>query len=42
VAGEIAEQIQILSNAAGVDWREELSRLIQSLEETEDKHAKAN
>jgi hypothetical protein len=39
-AGEIAEQIQILSNAAGVDWREELSWLIQSLEETEDKHAK--
>jgi len=39
-AGEIAEQIQILSNAAGVDWREELSWVIQSLEETEDKHAK--
>jgi hypothetical protein len=29
-AGGIAEQIQILSNAAGVDWREELSWLIQS------------
>jgi hypothetical protein len=39
-AGEIAEQIQRLSNAAGVDWREELAFAIQSLEETEDKHAK--
>jgi hypothetical protein len=39
-AEEIAEQIQILSNAAGVDWREELSWAIQSLEETEDKHAR--
>jgi hypothetical protein len=39
-AGEIAEQIQILSEAAGVDWREELSWAIQSLEEAEDDHAK--
>ena len=39
-AGEIAERIQILSDAAGVDWREELSWVIQSLEEIEDKHAK--
>jgi hypothetical protein len=39
-AGEIAEQIQILSDAAGVDWREELSWTIQSLEEAEDEHAK--
>jgi hypothetical protein len=39
-AGEIAEQIQGLSNAAGVDWREELALVIQPLKETEDKHAK--
>src|SRR5215469_11373747 len=39
-AGEIAEQIQILSNAAGVDWREELSWAIQSLEEAEEGHAR--
>jgi hypothetical protein len=39
-AGEIAEQIQILSDAAGVDWREELSCAIQSLEEAEDEHAR--
>jgi len=38
--GEIAEQIQILSDAAGVDWREELALVIQSLEETEDEHAR--
>jgi hypothetical protein len=35
-AGEIAEQIQILSNAAGVDWREELSWAIESMEEAEE------
>jgi hypothetical protein len=39
-AGEIAEQIQILSDAAGVDWREELSWAIQSLEEAEDERAR--
>jgi hypothetical protein len=39
-AGEIAEQIQILSDAAGVDWREELSWAIQSLEEAQDEHAR--
>jgi hypothetical protein len=39
-AGEIAEQIQILSDAAGVDWREELSWAIQSLEEAEDEHTR--
>jgi hypothetical protein len=39
-AGEIAEQIQVLSNAVGVDWRDELALVIQSLEETEDKHAR--
>jgi hypothetical protein len=39
-AGEIAEQIQILSDAAGVDWREELSWTIESLEEAEDEHAR--
>jgi hypothetical protein len=39
-AGEIAEQIQILSDAAGGDWREELSWVIQSLQEAEDQHAR--
>jgi hypothetical protein len=39
-AGEIAEQIQILSDAAGVEWREELSWAIQSLEEAEEEHAR--
>jgi hypothetical protein len=39
-AGEIAEQIQILSDAAGVDWREELSWTIESLEEAENEHAR--
>jgi hypothetical protein len=39
-AGEIAEQIQILSDAAGIDWREELCWAIQSLEEAEDEHAR--
>jgi hypothetical protein len=39
-AGEIAEQIQILSAAAGVDWREELALAIQSLQEERDEHAK--
>jgi hypothetical protein len=39
-AGEIAEQIQILSDAAGVDWREELSWAIESLEEAEDEHGR--
>ena len=39
-AGEIAEQIQILSDAAKVDWREELSWAIQSLEEAENEHAR--
>jgi hypothetical protein len=39
-AGEIAEQIRILSDAAGLDWREELSWAIQSLEEAEDEHAR--
>jgi hypothetical protein len=38
-AGEIAEQIQVLSDAAGVDWREGLALAIQSLEEAEDEHA---
>jgi hypothetical protein len=39
-AGEIAEQIRILSDAAGLDWREELALTIQSLEEAEDEHAR--
>jgi hypothetical protein len=39
-AGEIAEQIQILSDAAGADWREKVSWAIQSLEEAEDEHAR--
>jgi len=39
-AGEIAEQIQMLSDAAGVDWREELSWAIESLEEAEEDHAR--
>ena len=39
-AGEIAEQIQVLSEAAGVDWREELALVVQSLEEAEDEHAR--
>jgi hypothetical protein len=39
-AGEIAEQIQILSDAAGVDWREELSWTIESMEEAENEHAR--
>jgi hypothetical protein len=39
-AGELTEQIQILSDAAGVDWREELFEVIQSLEEAEDEHAR--
>jgi hypothetical protein len=39
-AGEIAEQIQILSDAAGVDWRKELALVIQSLKEAEDEHAR--
>jgi hypothetical protein len=39
-AGEMAEQIQILSDAAGVDWREELSWAIESLEEAEEDHAR--
>jgi hypothetical protein len=37
-AGEIAEQIQILSNAANLDWREELALVIQSLEHAEVEH----
>jgi hypothetical protein len=40
-AGEIAEQIQILSDAAGGDWHEELSWAIQSLKEAEEEHARA-
>jgi hypothetical protein len=39
-AEEIAEQIQILSDAAGVDWREELSWAIESLEEAEEECAR--
>jgi len=39
-AVEIAEQIQILSDAAEVDWREELSWAIQSLEESEEEPAR--
>jgi len=39
-AGEIAEQIQVLSDAAGLDWREELALTIQSLEEAEDERAR--
>jgi hypothetical protein len=39
-AGEIAEQIQILSDAVGVDWREELSWAIHSLEEAEEEHTR--
>ena len=39
-AGEIAELIQVLSDAAGFDWREELACAIQSLEEAEDAHVR--
>jgi hypothetical protein len=39
-AGEIAGQIQILSNVAGVDWRSGLAFVIQSLEEDRDEHAR--
>jgi hypothetical protein len=38
-AGEISEQIRILSESAGVDWREELTFVIQSLEQAEAEHA---
>jgi hypothetical protein len=37
-AGEIAEQIQVLSDAAGGDWREQLALVIQSLERAEAEH----
>jgi len=37
-AGEIAEQIQILSDAADLDWREELALAIQSLEHVDKEH----
>jgi hypothetical protein len=37
-AGEIAEQLQILANAAGLDWRSELACVIQSLEHAEMEH----
>jgi hypothetical protein len=38
-AGELTEQLRILSDAAGVPWREELALAIQSLEEAEDEYA---
>ena len=37
-AGEIAEQIQILSDAADLNWREELALAIQSLEHVDKEH----
>jgi hypothetical protein len=39
-AGEIAEQIRILSDAAGADWREKLSWAIDSLEQTKNEHVR--
>jgi hypothetical protein len=38
-AGEIAKQLRILSDAAGVDWRQELALAIQSLEQAQAEHA---
>jgi len=39
-AGEVAEQLRNLSDAANLDWREELAGAIQSLQEAEDEHTR--
>jgi hypothetical protein len=37
-AGEVAEQLRILSTAAEVDWHEEITSVIQSLKEVQKEH----